>query len=63
MKRLNPQKLHVAYLNGAAPEDLVLPRRYTLTRSDRTGELFLSFCNILGSTGSEHPVVGNLFWA
>ena len=45
MKRLNPQKLHVAYLNGAAPEDLVLPRRYTLTHSDRTGELFLTISN------------------
>ena len=45
MKRLNPQKLHVAYLNGANPEDLVLPRRYTLTHSDRTGELFLTISN------------------
>ncbi len=45
MKRLNPQKLHVAYLNDAAPEDLVLPRRYTLTHSDRTGELFLTISN------------------
>jgi hypothetical protein len=45
MKRLNPQKLHVAYSNGAAPEDLVLPRRYTLTHSDRTGELFLTISN------------------
>jgi hypothetical protein len=45
MKRLNPQKLHVAYLTGATPEDLVLPRRYTLTHSDRTGELFLTISN------------------
>jgi hypothetical protein len=45
MKRLNPQKLHVAYLTGATPEDLVLPGRYTLTHSDRTGELFLSISN------------------
>lgn len=45
MKRLNPQKLHVAYLGDAAPEDLVLPRRYTLTHSDRTGELFLTISN------------------
>lgn len=45
MKRLNPQKLHVAYLTGVTPEDLVLPRRYTLTHSDRTGELFLTISN------------------
>jgi hypothetical protein len=42
MKRLNPEKLHVTYLHGLGPEKLVLPRHYTLTHSDRTGELFLS---------------------
>jgi len=42
MERLNPEKLHVAYLTGVTAEDLNLPRRYTLTHSDRTGELFLS---------------------
>ncbi|HTY82165.1 MAG TPA: staygreen family protein [Dehalococcoidales bacterium] len=42
MGRLNPNKLHVIYLNGAAPEKMTVPRRYTLTHSDRTGELFLS---------------------
>jgi hypothetical protein len=45
MKRLNPQKLHVAYLTGATPEDLVSPRRYTLTHSDITGKLFLTISN------------------
>ena len=45
MKRLNPEKLHVTYLTGATPEDMCLPRRYTLTHSDRTGELFLSIGN------------------
>jgi hypothetical protein len=45
MKRLDPKKLHVAYLNGTTPEDLVLPRRYTLTHSDITGELFLAISN------------------
>ena len=42
MERLNPEKLHVTYLTGATPEEFILPRRYTLTHSDRTGELFLS---------------------
>ena len=45
MGRLNPEKLHVMYLFGATPEALTLPRRYTLTHSDFTGELFLSVGN------------------
>jgi len=35
-------KLHVTYLTGTTPEGLILPRRYTLTHSDKTGELYLS---------------------
>jgi hypothetical protein len=42
VKRLNPEKLHVTYLTGTKPSYVTLPRRYTLTHSDRTGELFLS---------------------
>ena len=42
MQRLNPDKLHVSYLPGVTPEQLIVPRRYTLTHSDITGELFLS---------------------
>jgi hypothetical protein len=42
MERLNPEKLHVTYLTGTTPENIVLPRLYTLTHSDRTGELFLT---------------------
>ena len=42
MERLNPEKLHVTYLTGTTPDNLILPRRYTLTHSDRTGDLFLS---------------------
>ena len=42
MERLNPEKLHVTYLTGTTPENLVLPRLYTLTHSDRTGEIFLT---------------------
>ena len=45
MKRLNPDKLHVTYLTGTSPESLTLPRRYTLTHSDITGQLFLSIGN------------------
>jgi hypothetical protein len=42
MKRLDPEKLRVIYSSGTTPDRLTLPRRYTLTHSDRTGELFLS---------------------
>ena len=42
MGRLNPEKLHVTFLTGVTLEDLILPRRYTLTHSDITGDLFLS---------------------
>jgi hypothetical protein len=45
MERLNPDKLDVTYLTGTTADNLVLPRRYTLTHSDRTGELFLSIGN------------------
>jgi hypothetical protein len=45
MGRLKPKKLHVNYLAGATPEALTLPRRYTLTHSDITGQLFLSIGN------------------
>jgi hypothetical protein len=42
MSRLNPQKLHVNYLPGVDDTGPLLPRRYTLTHSDATGDLFLS---------------------
>lgn len=45
MNRLNPEKLNVTYLRGTTPGKLMLPRRYTLTHSDRTGDLFLSIGN------------------
>jgi hypothetical protein len=42
MQRLNPKKLNVTYLAGATQDELIVPRRYTLTHSDITGNLFLS---------------------
>jgi Staygreen protein len=42
MGRLDPGKLHVRFLHGVTPDEFSLPRRYTLTHSDRTGDLFLS---------------------
>ena len=42
MSKLNPSKLHIIFLEEAYKRELRLPRRYTLTHSDFTGELFLS---------------------
>jgi hypothetical protein len=41
VSRLRPEKLHVTFLRGATPEGPITPRRYTLTHSDATGELYL----------------------
>jgi hypothetical protein len=42
MSRLNPAKLHVHWSQGVTPQRPISPRRYTLTHSDATGDLFLS---------------------
>jgi hypothetical protein len=42
MSRLKPEKLHVTLDEGITGEDFQLPRRYTLTHSDATGDLFLN---------------------
>jgi len=42
MARLQIDKLHTRLVDGARPDGLVLPRRYTLTHSDSTGDLFLT---------------------
>ena len=42
MTALNPDKLHVTYDNHIKNNLLSTPRLYTLTHSDRTGDLFLT---------------------
>lgn len=42
MKRLNPEKLNVEFRLGVTPTTPIIPRHYTLTHSDITGELFLT---------------------
>jgi hypothetical protein len=42
MSRLDPAKLHVQFAAGVAPDGPLTPRRYTLTHSDSTGDLFLT---------------------
>jgi len=42
MSTLNPEKLHTKFIGEAHPEGPPDTRRYTLTHSDATGDLFLS---------------------
>lgn len=42
MSRLRPEKLHVRLAEGWMADGPVTPRRYTLTHSDMTGDLFLT---------------------
>ena len=42
MKRLRPEKLQVQYTQHAGQDGPVIPRRYTLTHSDITGDLYLT---------------------
>jgi hypothetical protein len=39
MSRLNPEKLHATIVDGTPVDKLVLPRIYTLTHSDFSGDL------------------------
>ena len=42
MSQLNPHKLHVSFKEGVTHEEPLIPRTYTLTHSDSTGDLFLT---------------------
>jgi hypothetical protein len=42
MNRLKPERLHVRFINPTTAQGPVVPRRYTLTHSDATGDLFLT---------------------
>lgn len=42
MSHLNPNKLHVDFMGSVTQEGPVVPRAYTLTHSDSTGDLFLT---------------------
>jgi len=53
LSRLNPKKLHVR-VDGVMPNVLDLPRRYTLTHSDKTGDLYLT----IGSNFDREQISG-----
>ena len=42
MPEFNPKKLHVHFDNQENNQNTIFPRKYTLTHSDATGDLFLS---------------------
>ena len=42
MERLNPEKLYVKYGPGATTTEPIIGRKYTLTHSDITADLFLT---------------------
>lgn len=42
MSKFNPEKLSVEYRHGVTATEPVIPRCYTLTHSDLTGDLFLT---------------------
>ncbi|GIM30275.1 hypothetical protein CPJCM30710_29410 [Clostridium polyendosporum] len=42
MERLNPEKLYVEFRPGVTPTEPIIERKYTLTHSDITAELFLT---------------------
>src|SRR5512137_77192 len=42
MTQLNPNLLHVQFINSTTKTEPLVPRVYTLTHSDITGELFLT---------------------
>ncbi|MFX1508248.1 MAG: staygreen family protein [Promethearchaeota archaeon] len=45
MGRLNPEKLHVTISPPTTVDSPIVPRCYTLTHSDRTGNLFLTIAH------------------
>ena len=54
MSRLLPGKLHVSFQQNVRPEGPATPRRYTLTHSDSTGDLFLT----IGAAYQEEQIAG-----
>jgi hypothetical protein len=56
MSRLNPAKLHVRLLPGVDASGPLTSRRYTLTHSDLTGDLFLAI-----GTDYDHKAISNWY--
>lgn len=54
MSGLEPRKLHVTFKDGTSPVNLELPRHYTLTHSDMTGDMYLT----IGSRYNKKQISG-----
>ena len=54
MSAFNPKKLHTRFAEGVSEYKMRLPRCYTLTHSDRTGDLFLT----IGDTYDRDQISG-----
>lgn len=46
MSTFDPKKLSVSFICGTSSKEPIAPRKYTLTHSDATGELFLTIAPI-----------------
>lgn len=56
MSNLDPRKLRVTFQAGTSADILEFPRRYTLTHSDFTGDLFLTI-----GTDFNHEQISGLY--
>jgi hypothetical protein len=54
VSRFRPERLQTRFLSSTTAEGPVIPRRYTLTHSDMTGDLFLS----VGPDYDRHQISG-----
>jgi hypothetical protein len=56
MSRFDPNKLNVRFIKKAKPTKPLSPRRYTLTHSDLTGDLFM----VIG-TDYDYKAISNIY--
>lgn len=65
MNELNPAKLYVRFGQEITPTEPIIPRRYTLTHLDETGELFLTIASFYDSstvTEKRDEVIAEWTW-
>jgi hypothetical protein len=65
MSEFNPDKLTVEFMKGVTEISPLIPRRYTLTHSDITGELFLDIGRDFDYgkiTSNRDEVLGEWIW-
>ncbi|GMA62460.1 staygreen family protein [Alicyclobacillus fastidiosus] len=55
--KFRPNKVHTVFLEGSNPSEPIAGRHYTLTHSDRTGDLYLSIGLIYNEVQIERPYI------